>query len=217
MAIDCVAITNLLIEAKASLEARTLHGGTPLECARSQIAVIHALQGTEESAEEALAKLPEEERDIRRKLIGDAPKEAYELCVRLLLRAGAIDEPYDADAVACGPFSDPHSPEAAALISRRVRRQQLSAHIDSPEEPHASFDCVPKSYMDYHAQPACAHCGVLSPALKKCDRCRAVFYCGRDCQKKHWRQHKKDCCRQRRPCDVGCEALLEPTGLGSAT
>ena len=30
-------------------------------------------------------------------------------------------------------------------------------------------------------------------AENKCTACKAVFYCNRDCQKKHWKTHKFDC------------------------
>lgn len=29
--------------------------------------------------------------------------------------------------------------------------------------------------------------------LKKCARCREAYYCGVECQRKHWPVHKKDC------------------------
>ena len=32
--------------------------------------------------------------------------------------------------------------------------------------------------------------------FKSCERCRVVFYCGRDCQRLHWKAHKKSCCAQ---------------------
>ena len=40
----------------------------------------------------------------------------------------------------------------------------------------------------------CAFCGTAFwPYLKKCKRCRTVFYCGRDCQKQDWKYHKNSC------------------------
>jgi hypothetical protein len=41
----------------------------------------------------------------------------------------------------------------------------------------------------------CARCekpGVASP-LQACSRCREVSYCGKECQRAHWSQHRPDC------------------------
>lgn len=44
---------------------------------------------------------------------------------------------------------------------------------------------------------SCKSCGKMSArdagALKKCARCRAVWYCNAECQKSHWKVHKKVC------------------------
>jgi hypothetical protein len=39
--------------------------------------------------------------------------------------------------------------------------------------------------------PKCALCGQL--ATKRCSRCRIEWYCGRECQVKHWSKHKQTC------------------------
>jgi hypothetical protein len=38
----------------------------------------------------------------------------------------------------------------------------------------------------------CAACGTVAGDLR-CARCRKVFYCGKECQRAHWREHKADC------------------------
>lgn len=42
---------------------------------------------------------------------------------------------------------------------------------------------------------ACAACGRTLPSMKRCTQCRAVLYCSRDCQVKHWGEHKESCKR----------------------
>ena len=46
----------------------------------------------------------------------------------------------------------------------------------------------------------CANCGVAETAgkvaLKPCSRCKAVVYCGKECQMQHWKKaggHKAEC------------------------
>lgn len=47
------------------------------------------------------------------------------------------------------------------------------------------------------AQPkACAACGATGD-LRRCGDCRGVRYCGAECQRAHWPQHKAECRRRR--------------------
>jgi len=43
-------------------------------------------------------------------------------------------------------------------------------------------------------QPVCVVC--QKPASSLCANCKSVRYCGRECQKSHWPQHKKSCNKQ---------------------
>ncbi|EJK73263.1 hypothetical protein THAOC_05123 [Thalassiosira oceanica] len=64
---------------------------------------------------------------------------------------------------------------------------------DTEDEPVEDGSCVP---VADHGNEACANCGKHgsdSVKLKNCNACLLVKYCGVDCQKAHWKQHKKAC------------------------
>ena len=39
----------------------------------------------------------------------------------------------------------------------------------------------------------CEYCGAEKDKLLVCGRCKSVFYCSADCQRPHWKKHKKTC------------------------
>ena len=39
----------------------------------------------------------------------------------------------------------------------------------------------------------CSACEKKSDALKKCRNCKCVWYCDKECQNKHWKDHRKEC------------------------
>jgi hypothetical protein len=39
----------------------------------------------------------------------------------------------------------------------------------------------------------CSQCGKASEDNKRCGRCRKVVYCGTDCQRSHYKEHKATC------------------------
>eukprot|EP00667_Euglena_gracilis_P022060 EG_transcript_24363 len=77
----------------------------------------------------------------------------------------------------------------------------------------ASFQLAEKISQDARAagqRPTagqCENCGALSsPAqgpLMKCGQCQAVWYCGADCQRAHWQEHRGSCVPHRRLPFVG--------------
>ena len=39
----------------------------------------------------------------------------------------------------------------------------------------------------------CGHCGKSAALKLRCGRCRAVYFCDRDCQRAGWKRHKPQC------------------------
>ena len=65
----------------------------------------------------------------------------------------------------------------------------------------------------------CSKCGKESDALMKCRACKCVWYCDKECQNKHWKEHKIECksikniLEQRGgKLDIGTELDIGPVG-----
>ncbi len=71
-----------------------------------------------------------------------------------------------------------------------------------------------KLTMDAAVPESCANCGEQAEKLLRCTRCKGVRYCGRECQKAHWSQHKQHCLAPKiatrcQECDHQCVICLE--------
>ncbi|KZV63691.1 hypothetical protein PENSPDRAFT_691418 [Peniophora sp. CONT] len=62
--------------------------------------------------------------------------------------------------------------------------------------------------------PDCAQCEKDVNTAKLCSGCKEVYYCGKECQRKHWGTHKSQCQRTYRA--VGID-ILDGLGTQSAT
>ena len=65
----------------------------------------------------------------------------------------------------------------------------LSLGGDRKGEPEA------KNEDDTNGTPTklCSKCGKESDTLKKCTACKCVWYCDKECQNRHWKEHKTEC------------------------
>ena len=75
--------------------------------------------------------------------------------------------------------------EALPKLKSMSGDASASSPESPPEKPAAS-------------SPLCASCGAESgpgaAALKPCSRCKAVSYCGKECQRAHWKAGHKAAC-----------------------
>lgn len=56
-----------------------------------------------------------------------------------------------------------------------------------------SWELVLKQRTPAMAESACWQCGQQGVVLKKCARCKNAAYCGAECQRLSWKQHKTAC------------------------
>ncbi len=59
--------------------------------------------------------------------------------------------------------------------------------------PEHEVICKYLMEMNKMRQPTCALCGSATEKLLSCKKCRKVKYCGKECQTKHWKEHKTVC------------------------
>ena len=65
------------------------------------------------------------------------------------------------------------------FTSETHEKKSFSTNTELPSPPHEE----------------CANCKKTHPNLKKCGACGKVQYCCKECQRKHWKEHKSNCKR----------------------
>eukprot|EP00980_Cylindrotheca_fusiformis_P013477 scaffold3437_cov113-Cylindrotheca_fusiformis.AAC.44 len=74
--------------------------------------------------------------------------------------------------------------------------RKTAAEEDSSVQTSTNKENAMKTIQNLEAQIriACAACNRQDGALSQCSRCRATFYCGKECSTEHWKMgHKADC------------------------
>merc|ERR1719163_1770255 len=75
-------------------------------------------------------------------------------------------------------------PELRANASREALN---AASPGGANRPSAGVGAGP----EHETTGLCDSCG--QPTTTRCARCKATFFCSRDCQRKAWRLHKLEC------------------------
>ena len=77
--------------------------------------------------------------------------------------------------------------------------------LKGPEHPRFAKREVDAKLPEFKDSPQCSTCGLVNRIMErtdrllvwnelfKCTRCLKAFYCSKDCQKKHWPTHKREC------------------------
>ena len=69
----------------------------------------------------------------------------------------------------------------------------LRSHQNLPSAPHIIKSVQVIDHKSTMSTKLCSACGEKSDALMKCRACKCVWYCDKDCQNRHWKEHKKEC------------------------
>lgn len=104
---------------------------------------------------------------------------------------------------------DDEKPAALSALETKadpVEAAREETAFDSPTSATASDENLappattgpPSSVAVQQQPPKCAACNSVEKAagaFKSCAKCRDVYYCNKQCQKSHWKAHKKTCCK----------------------
>ena len=104
----------------------------------------------------------------------------------------------------------------ASAAAEQLGSMSLGESAERKGEPET------KNEDDTNGTPTkklCSKCGKESDKLKKCTACKCVWYCDKDCQNRHWKEHKKECkpikkelAKRGGKLDLGTELDVGPLG-----
>ena len=80
-----------------------------------------------------------------------------------------------------------------AKVSGQVAIAIRNAEKEMNEIQPASDDGKEMNDGNGDGMKKCAFCGKLLQRPKHCGRCKLVYYCSIECQRPHWKKHKKTC------------------------
>ena len=149
-----------------------------------------AAKGVENSVKEN--KLDKKEEDRKSESIKSNEKEADTIVDKDLVTNSKDSTNKSRKSATKSQESVTNSNDSAANGKELVTSGQGSA--TSGQETSSSGEAAAGSDAILHSSKGrCAHCGKACKQMKKCAACGAVRYCSRDCQKRHWKQHKPSC------------------------
>ena len=109
----------------------------------------------------------------------------------------------------------PSKEDGTAGAAEQLGTMSLGKSVERKGEPESENE------DDTNGTPTklCSACGEKSDTVKKCTACKCVWYCDKECQNKHWKEHKKECKRIKKELvkregklDLGTELDVGPLG-----
>ena len=76
--------------------------------------------------------------------------------------------------------------DGAAAAAEQLGSMTLSGSEERTDDETTAENGTP-------AAKFCSTCGEKSDTLKKCTACKCIWYCDKECQNKHRKEHKKEC------------------------
>lgn len=89
-------------------------------------------------------------------------------------------------------------PVLEKIIFEKKCEGPMNMELLDPERPLFVIGKSPKVFYtennELKSGVLCANCkNVQKGTEKRCARCKNVVYCNRECQEKHWKEHRKEC------------------------
>ena len=196
-----LAVVEALLQAGADKNAKANNGATPLlnACLQGDVTVVDALLQAGVDLESVLY-------EVEYTALLVAAAQEFGAIVETLLRSGAeVNAQGKNDVTPLILASEKGNLEIVKLLLRSGA-DRTAVSIDGSTAAHLAkihgHTDVALALLDEGSEEKkselCSHCGkpakLGSPKLRRCSRCLVACYCGRDCQKVAWKQHKKTCC-----------------------
>lgn len=80
------------------------------------------------------------------------------------------------------------------IVSSKEEQESKDKETEAGREnKQLGVKCAWPPCLNYGRNKETKECGIVLKPLKKCGNCLMIAYCGRTCQKLHWKEHKKTC------------------------
>eukprot|EP00978_Attheya_sp_CCMP212_P010272 scaffold24741_cov53-Attheya_sp.AAC.1 len=84
-----------------------------------------------------------------------------------------------------------------AMAKQNPGQQKFEFGGPETQKIYDQFIKAPDTKMGRADMYTCVYCGITSSEkLRMCSRCKTISYCSRECQKSHWKVHKKECVKR---------------------